>query len=149
MKKTSPQNQLILALTFDNPSAEVLRAASVLYEMADLAKAEGLHTPAQACGRDSDTFNPLAMVLEESHKQLRQDFRKLVGCICLVYNREWHEVWVAAYHRFFKATGRHPVSESIRLGLPAHLDYIFTDPSWPGLLHNILDKMLANYHYEA
>ena len=136
--------QLKMQLTFTNPTAAVVRQLATLMEIADGGSYEASTPPdvdvVHRDGRASDARNEHAkpeQVLE------RHRLRRLAGCIAIATNRDWHEVWVMAYHRFFKVTGRHPVSESIRLGLPTHLDFVFSDPSWPGVLHNVLDEMLT------
>lgn len=134
--------QLTMQLTFTNPTSAVLRNLSTLLEIADSSEtagdAAGIHF---SDGRASDPCNKH---VKEEQKPLRAKLRQLAGCIAIASKQDWHTVWVVAYHRFFKLTGRHPVSESVRLGLSTHLDFVFSDPSWPGLLHNVLDEMLAD-----
>lgn len=135
--------QLSLRLDFKNPSPDVLRTLATLVELSDLVattQESDLPSPSHQDGRQYDSLSPK---LCDGYKIMRKAMRKLVGCIVLAQKKEWPDVWVQAYHKFFEATNRHPVVESGRLGLPAHLDYIFTDPSWPGLFHRILEEMLT------
>lgn len=141
MKSKSDPRQLTLTLQFTNPTPAVLQNLSTLLEIADsstqVGDTAGIHHPD---GRASD---PVNRHVTPEQKPLRNRLRQLAGCISVATKQDWHTVWVLAYHRFFRITGRHPVTESIRLGLPTHLDFVFTDPSWPGVLHNILEEMLT------
>jgi hypothetical protein len=142
MKKSRTDHaQLTLQLTFNNPTPAVLREISTLLEIADSSEvggdAVGIFHPE---GHASDACN---QNITEEQAPVRKRLRQLAGCIAIANKQDWHSVWVLAYHRFFRLTGRHPVSESIRLGLPTHLDFVFTDPSWPGVLHNVLEEMLV------
>lgn len=133
--------QLSLTLQFTNPTPAVLRNLSTLLEIADSSETSGDSAGIRiADGRASDPCNKN---VTPEQKPLRDRLRQLAGCIAVATKQDWHTVWVLAYHRFFKITGRHPVTESIRLGLPTHLDFVFTDPSWPGVLHNVLEEMLT------
>lgn len=142
-----PTNQLSLDLTFTNPPPSVLRTLATLMEIADtsdnhVSRESGfsLRVPRHSEGAASDPYNPQ---VKPDQTLLRKRLRQLAGCAAIARKMEWHTVWVEAYHQFFKETGKHPVVESVRLGLPTHLDYVFTDPSWPGVLHNVLEKMLT------
>lgn len=133
--------QLSLTLHFTNPTPSVLRNLSTLMEIADTVSEAGDTAGTRyADGRASDPCNKN---VTPEQKPLRERLRQLAGCISIATKQDWHTVWVVAYHRFFKLTGRHPVTESIRLGLPTHLDFVFTDPSWPGVLHTVLEEMLT------
>lgn len=128
--------QLSLQLTFENPTPEVLRNLATLVEMSDDSAIAGtlpLHTDGAASDRS----------LPAPDAAIRKTMRKLVGSIVIVHKREWHDVWVSAYHEFFKTTGRHPVVESARLCLDSHLDYVFTRPLWPSVLIHILENTLT------
>lgn len=149
MKKKSPTNQLVLQLTFNKPSPAVLRTLATLAEVAEESFSKN---PVQPSKKNSDAprhpdgfaSDEINRTVKEEDKPLRKRLHQLVGNIAITTKQDWHTVWVLAYHKFFKLTNRHPVSESIRLGLPTHLDFVFTDPSWPGVLHNVLDEMLTN-----
>lgn len=134
--------QLTMKLTFTNPTPAVVRNLATLLEIADSSETcgatAGIHHPD---GRASDGCNRRVTPVQRS---VRAKLRQLAGCIAIASKQDWHTVWVVAYHRFFKITGKHPVSESVRAGLPTHLDYVFTDPSWPGVLYNVLDEMLSD-----
>ncbi len=129
--------QLKLALTFVNPTAAVLRNLATLLEVADSSEVEGdqIHHPD---GRAAQ------VKVSAEEKYARNRIHQLVGCATIALKKEWQEVWVLAYHEFWKETGRHPVVESVNRGLPTHLDYVFTDPSWPGILKGIVQKMLTS-----
>lgn len=142
MKKSHTDHaQLTLSLSFTNPTPAVMREISTLLEIADTSEvggdAAGIFHPE---GHASDVCNKN---VTEEQVPVRKRLRQLAGCIAVATKQDWHTVWVLAYHRFFKLTGRHPVTESIRLALPTHLDFVFTDPSWPGILHNILEEMMT------
>jgi hypothetical protein len=133
--------QLTLTLHFTNPTSAVLKNLSTLMEIADTVHEAGDTAGTRyADGRASDPCNKH---VTPDQKPIRDRLRQLAGCVAVATKQDWHTVWVLAYHRFFKLTGRHPVIESIRLGLPTHLDFVFTDPSWPGVLHNVLEEMLT------
>lgn len=141
MKSKSDPRQLTLTLQFTNPTPAVLRNLSTLLEIAD-----GSETSGDTAGinyPDGRASDPCNKNVTPEQKPLRARLRQLAGCISIATKQDWHTVWVLAYHRFFKLTGHHPVTESIRLGLPTHLDFVFTDPSWPGVLHGVLDEMMT------
>jgi len=143
MSKNNNPMQLTLRFEFTNPTAAVVRTLVVLAEVADLAIDDGDDPlPELPGGLREDAVR---VPFPEGRAE-RAKFRRLAGCISIARGMPWHDVWVIAYHRFFKETGFHPVSavsESIRLGLKTHLDFIFTDPAWPGVLHDVLDAMLT------
>lgn len=133
--------QLTMQLSFVNPTPSVLRNLSTLLEIADSSDTSG--DTAGIRYPDGRASDPCNKHVTADQKPLRTRLRQLAGCISIANKQDWHTVWVLAYHRFFKITNRHPVTESIRLGLPTHLDFVFTDPSWPGVLHNVLEEMMT------
>lgn len=148
-KKPTNKNQLTLNLTFDDPTPAVINSLAVLVEIANKAvnpgpKATSRKTPEvppQAAGNKSaDTKNPS---VKRENKPLRAQLRQLAGCVTIATKQDWHTVWVLAYDQFFKLTGVHPVVESVRAKLPTHLDYVFTNPEWPDILHAVFEGMLT------
>ncbi len=139
--------QLTLQLSFTNPPPAVMRNLATLLEVADGHTADGNTAGIyHADGRASDKVN---RTVKDEDKTLRARIRQLAGCAAIALKKDWHDVWVLAYHEFWKKTNRHPVVESGRAGLPSHLDYVFTDPSWPGILHGILENMLTSSEAHA
>ncbi len=141
--KTSSPNQLQFKFSFTNPTPAVLRTLATLVEISE----EGSCAPSSAVtqlplfeeGRASDNGNPSA---KPEQAVMRATLRRLAGCTVLALHKDWHTVWVEAYHEFFKVTGMHPVSMSVKLGLKTHLDFIFTNETWPAVMQSIFEVML-------
>ena len=140
--KDKQSQHLQLLLNFTDPTPAVLRSLATLMEIATSSRVSGTAAlPVPEGGEKDDCGNPHAKPDDDG---LRKRIRQLAGCVSVAKKQDWHEVWVLAYHAFYKETGKHPVVESVRAGLPAHLDYVFTNPEWPGILHNVLDGMLLD-----
>jgi hypothetical protein len=135
--------QLTMTLQFTNPTPAVLQNLATLMEIADSYETLGDTTIGGINHPDGGASDAGNQNVTPGQKALRASLRQLAGCISVATKQDWHTVWVLAYHRFFKLTGRHPVAESIRLGLPTHLDFVFSDLAWPGVLHNVLEEMLT------
>ena len=137
--KTNITGQLQLNLVFTDPHPSVLRKLALLVEVADESDVTG-EPELRHEAKGSDPEKPV-----RAGKQADPDRRaihKLVGCVAIATGASWHDVWVKAYHRFFRRTGHHPVTESVRLKLATHLDFVCGNSQWMDVLKDELEKML-------
>lgn len=139
MKANRTECQLSLQLSFTNPTPAVLSELSTLLEIADS------HTIAgdSACVGHYDGTQSNFPNMTNEQRTTRKDLRRLAGCVSIATKQDWHTVWVLVYHRFFEIVGKHPVTESMKLGMPTHLDYVCTSQAWIEILRDILDEMLT------
>ncbi len=123
-KKPDP-NQLNLKLIFNDPPPIVHALIEALTPYSTPPKRRGgLRTPKQEKPTERATCNRLALIL------------------ALQWTRPVEEIWILAYHRFFKATGVHPVVVSTTLGLPTHLDAVEKVMLLPALV-TVMQEMLT------
>ena len=151
-KKKADPNQLLLSLTFANPSAAVLRQLALLVEVADtsvVCEEKGGNRKAVDIRNDVGSDWDLASADNPELAAKRKYLRRLVGCIALTYSRQWEEVWVPAYHHFNKRHNFHPIASASQNKRKIHLDELFTIRglrlNYPDKLRVILEAMVIDF----
>ena len=123
------QNQLVLNLTFTDPSPVVLRVAEALRASAD---------------EQPDVKPPLPLAAERDSelqlRTLRKAINRAVGILALTQGSDFHTTWIEVYNRLHLETGYHATVESLKQGKTTHLDVIF-EPDQVALGYP--DKLMA------